>query len=151
MQVGASHPARCHRGDLVYKILDSRHCWWPASPQRSSRTGAAGPGGRPSQFEGRHAGRAARALVTSGYPEAPSEPVALLTDPANSVQLEAIDGLAALARWPAPKPAIPFRAVRGSIAWSDLEAGPMAVMPRTWRQRRSRICCRAARRRHARA
>jgi HEAT repeat protein len=84
-----------------------------------------------SSKEGSRA-RAARALVTSGYPEAPSELVALLADPADSVQLAAIDGLVAVALSPAPNPATPLKAVRGSIAWSVFEAGPLAVLPRTW-------------------
>jgi HEAT repeat protein len=78
--------------------------------------------------------KAARAIALSGYPEAASALVPLLADRADAVQLEAIDALVGLALASAPgrDDASTFKRVRGSIAWSVFEAGPLAVLPRTW-------------------
>jgi HEAT repeat protein len=78
--------------------------------------------------------KAVRALTTSGYPDVASTLMPLLGDSANEVQLEVIDGLVSLAIAPAPAPnlAVPLKPVRGSITWSLFEAGPLAVLPRTW-------------------
>ena len=78
--------------------------------------------------------KAARAIALSGYPDAASALVPLLADRAKAVQLEAIDALVglALASAPGTDAATTFKRVRGSIAWSVFEAGPLAVLPRTW-------------------
>jgi HEAT repeat protein len=78
--------------------------------------------------------KAARAIALSGYPDAASALVPLLADRADAVQLEAIDALVgiALASAPGTNAANTFKRVRGSIAWSVFEAGPLAVLPRTW-------------------
>ena len=78
--------------------------------------------------------KAVRALTTSGYPDVVSVLMQLLADPADAVQLEAIDGLVSVALAPAPAAAlaVPFKPVRGSIGWSVFEAGPLAVLPRAW-------------------
>jgi HEAT repeat protein len=78
--------------------------------------------------------KAARAIAVSGYPDAASALVPLLADRADAVQLEAIDALVgiALASRPRSNGAATFKRVRGSIAWSVFEAGPLAVLPRAW-------------------
>ena len=80
--------------------------------------------------------KAARAIALSGYPDAASALVPLLVDRADAVQLEAIDALVGLALASAPgrDDASTFKRVRGSIAWSVFEAGPLAVLPRTCRR-----------------
>ena len=86
-----------------------------------------------SEREGTRA-KAVRALMTSGYPDVASALMPLLADPSDQMQLEVIDGLVSLAIAPAAAPnlAVPLKPVRGSIAWSLFEAGPLAVLPRTW-------------------
>jgi HEAT repeat protein len=78
--------------------------------------------------------KAARAIATSGYPEAASALVPLLADRAAAVQLAAIDALVgmALASAPGANVAATFKRIHGSIAWSVFEAGPLVVRPRTW-------------------
>jgi HEAT repeat protein len=78
--------------------------------------------------------KAARAIAVSGYPDAASALVPLLADRAEAVQLAAIDALVgiALASGPGANGAPKFKRVRGSIAWSVFDAGPLAVLPRTW-------------------
>jgi HEAT repeat protein len=87
-----------------------------------------------SNSEGTRA-NAVRSLTTSGYPDAASAITPLLADPANSVQLEVINGLLTIALAPAPPGAglaTPLKSVKGSIAWSVFDAGPLAVLPRVW-------------------
>ena len=78
--------------------------------------------------------KAVRAIAASGYPDVASALVPLLTDRADPVQLEAIDAVVgtALVSAPGANAATTFKRVRGSIAWSVFEAGPLAVLPRTW-------------------
>jgi HEAT repeat protein len=78
--------------------------------------------------------KAARAIAASGYPDAASALVPLLADRADAVQLEAIDALVGMALASAPEAnvATTFKRVRGSIAWSVFEAGPLVVRPRPW-------------------
>ena len=79
--------------------------------------------------------KAARAIALSGYPDAASALVPLLADRAR----RRAAGSHRCARRhsrsrlpPETDAATTFKRVRGSIAWSVFEAGPLAVLPRTW-------------------
>jgi HEAT repeat protein len=78
--------------------------------------------------------KAVRAIAASGYPDVASALMPLLADSADAVQLAAIDALVgtALVSAPAANSGTTFKRVRGSLAWSVFEAGPLAVLPRTW-------------------
>jgi HEAT repeat protein len=76
--------------------------------------------------------KALRTLTQSGYPQVLSAMAPVVLDPADTVQLEAIDALLTVCLAPAPDPrrARPFKAENGSIAAAVFDALPLSVLPR---------------------